>query len=109
MYNELLKDVKDIQIHFENEHSKHVYYIYEIKTNKRNELMNLLKEKGISTGIHYPIPLHLQPSLKFLGYKEGDFPIAEKAAKEILSLPMYPELSKEAIEYVSSCIKELLQ
>ncbi len=108
-YNVLLKDTKGIEIPFEENNSKHVYYIYKVKVKKRNELMNLLNEKGISTGIHYPIPLHLQPSLRFLGYKEGDFPIAEKAAKEILSLPMYPELSKESIHYIIDCIREVLQ
>ena len=106
-YNGLLKDVDGVHIPIEEEHAKHVYYMYEIKTNKRDELIRLLKEKGISTGIHYPISLHLQPALKFLGYKQGDFPVAEKTAKEILSLPMFPELSEEQIKYVAEAIKEI--
>ncbi len=109
MYNELLKDIKGLQIPFEERHSKHVYYMYEIQTKQRDELMGFLKEKGISTGIHYPIPLHLQPSLKFLGYRKGDFPVVERTAKEILSLPIYPELSTEATRYVGRYIHEFLK
>jgi dTDP-4-amino-4,6-dideoxygalactose transaminase len=105
-YNKLLKDIEEIKTSEEKEYSKHVYYMYEIKLNKRDQLIDYLKEKGISTGIHYPIPLHLQPSLKYLNYKQGDFPISEKAAKEILSLPMYPELTEEQITEVVNNIKQ---
>ena len=105
-YNELLKSIKDVQIPFEVKDSKHVYYLYCIKTSKRDELMNFLKEKGISTGVHYPIPLHLQPALKYLDYKEDDFPVTEKAAKEILSLPIYPELNEEEVKFICEKIKE---
>ncbi|MFC1801177.1 DegT/DnrJ/EryC1/StrS family aminotransferase [Nanoarchaeota archaeon] len=108
IYNELLERVKGVKTPFEEKHSKHVYYMYIIKINKRNELMNFLKTNEISTGIHYPIPLHLQPSLKFLGYKKGDFPIAEQCTKQILSLPMYPELTKEKIRMVVNFIKKLV-
>ena len=106
LYNELLDGSSNIKVPFEEDYSRHVYYMYEIKTDKRDELMEFLKEKNISCGIHYPIPLHLQPSLKFLGYKEGDFPVVEKISKEILSLPMYPELTKEQIEYVAENISK---
>ena len=98
--------MKDLKIPFEENYSKHVYYMYEIKTSKRDELMSFLKENNIAAGIHYPMPLHLQPSLRYLGYKEGDFPVAEKAAKEILSLPMFPELTEEQIKYTAEKIKE---
>lgn len=104
-YNDLLKEINNIKTPLEEKDSKHVYYLYEIRTNKRDELMGSLKEKDIAAGIHYPIPLHLQPALKFLGYKQGDFPVTEKAAKEILSLPIYPELTNEQINFIVEKIK----
>src|SRR4030042_5196025 len=67
--------------------AKHVYYMYEIRTKRRDELMQYLKEKGIDCGVHYPIPLHLQPAYKNLGIKKGSYPISEELAKEILSIP----------------------
>ena len=105
-YNQLLKSIPEIQIPFEQPNIKHVYYMYEVRVNDRDKLMEFLKENEISCGIHYPLPLHLQQSLKFLGYKEGDFPITEQAAKEILSLPMYPELTEEQIKYIADKIKK---
>ena len=65
-----------------------------------------MSQNEIATGIHYPVPLHLQLAFKYLGYKEGDFPVAEKQAKEILSIPMYPELTPEQIKFVAEKIKE---
>jgi len=111
-YNELLKDIQEIQTPFEQQHSphsKHVYYMYEIRTQKRDQLKEFLKQKQISTGIHYPIPLHLQPALSFLNHHPGNFPITEKAADEILSLPMYPELTDEQIEYIVESIREFFR
>jgi dTDP-4-amino-4,6-dideoxygalactose transaminase len=105
-YNRFLKELSSISIPFEEEELKHVYYMYVIKTKERDQLMNFLKEEGISTGIHYPSPLHLQKSLEYLGYKEGDFPITEKAAKEILSLPMFPELTEEQLNNVVIGVKK---
>jgi len=64
-----------------------------------------LAEKGISCGIHYPVPIHLQDAYHFLGLRKGSFPVAEQCAEEIVSLPMYPELTKVQIEYVASEIK----
>jgi len=107
-YNEAFKDLKGISVPFEEEHSKHVYYVYTIKTDKRDELAAFLKEKGIATGVYYPVPLHLQPSMKFLGYKEGDFPITEEAAKKIISLPLCPNKTGEEIRLVCEKVKEFL-
>jgi len=76
-----------------------------VRVKDREKLQNFLKENEIATGLHYPIPLHLTQAYAFLGYKKGDFPVAEKLANEILSLPMYPELAKEQIEYVCEKIK----
>jgi dTDP-4-amino-4,6-dideoxygalactose transaminase len=107
-YNKLFAGTK-IGTPFEDKNCKHVYYMYEIRVNKRDELMKYLEEQGIGTGIHYPIPLHLQGALSYLGYKEGDFPNAEKQSKEILSIPMYPELTIEQIHYVAEKIKEFFR
>ena len=74
--------------------------MYEIRTKKRDMLMQFLKEKGISCGIHYPIPLHLQPAYDTFGFKKGDYPVSEKLAKEILSIPIYPELTEEQRKYI---------
>jgi len=77
-----------------------VYHLFVIKHPSRDGLRKFLKENGISTGIHYPIPLHLQPAFKCLGYSPGDFPATEELSRTILSLPIYPELSDEHIKYV---------
>lgn len=84
----------------------HVFHQYTVRVQKRDELQQYLKEQGISTMVYYPLPLHLQPVFKDLGYKEGDFPISEKSAKEVLSLPMYPELKTSQQEYVIDKIAE---
>jgi dTDP-4-amino-4,6-dideoxygalactose transaminase len=100
IYDELLAG-KDVIIPYNGEPiSKHVYHLYVIRTKNRNEILAKLNEKGIGAGIHYPIPLHLQPAYSDLGYKEGNFPITERVSKEIISLPMYPELTKEQIEQI---------
>jgi dTDP-4-amino-4,6-dideoxygalactose transaminase len=85
---------------------KHVYHLYVIRTSKRNELKKHLETNGIFCGIHYPLPVHLQPAFLDLGYKKGDFPITEKYAQELLSLPMYPELTRDHVKYVVKKIKE---
>ena len=68
--------------------------------------MSYLEERGISTGIHYPVPLHLQPAYKNLGFKKGDFPVSEKLADEILSIPVYPELTDEQLNYIVDAIEQ---
>ncbi|HHH79506.1 MAG TPA: hypothetical protein ENL13_01220 [Thermoplasmatales archaeon] len=80
--------------------------MYVIRTKKRDELINYLREKGIGCGIHYPIPLHLQPAYKHLGLKKGDYPVSEKLAGEILSIPVYPELTDEQLNYIVDTIKQ---
>ena len=106
LYNELLKGLDGIKTPAEIENSYCVYHLYVIQADDRDGLTNYLEQNGIGTGIHYPIPLHLQEAYKHLGYKEGDFPFAEKAAKRILSLPMYPELTEKQIHYVCEKVKE---
>jgi len=109
LYTKLLKEKKiDIILPYEAEYAKHVYHLYAVRVKNRKAVMDDLAEKGIRTLIHYPIPIHLQEAYKDLGYKRGDFPISEKCCEEILSLPMYPELSEAEIKYVIDALKELL-
>ncbi|MDZ7262332.1 MAG: DegT/DnrJ/EryC1/StrS family aminotransferase [candidate division KSB1 bacterium] len=99
LYNKLLKSSK-VVVPQELRFVKHVYHLYVIRTEHRDELQQYLWNKGIATGLHYPVPIHLQKGYTFLGYKTGSFPVTEKYAQTILSLPMYPELTKGQIEYV---------
>ncbi len=106
LYNQLLNDNKEIIIPIENSFAKHVYHLYVIKSEKRNEIMEKLKANGIDSVVHYPISLHLQEAYKDLGYKKGDFPLAEKCSESVLSLPIFTELEKEKIEYIAKIINQ---
>jgi dTDP-4-amino-4,6-dideoxygalactose transaminase len=93
-YNELLREVSaSLVLPFEPSWSHTVYHLYVVQTAERNELQEHLTKSGIGTGIHYPVPVHLQKPYRAMGFKEGDFPVAERAAAQVLSLPMYPGLS----------------
>jgi dTDP-4-amino-4,6-dideoxygalactose transaminase len=89
-------------------HVRHVYHLFVVQVKHRDRAIEKLKDKGVATGIHYPIPLHLTEAYGDLGYKKGDFPVAEAAADELLSLPMYPELTDEMTDYVAMSLKEAL-
>jgi dTDP-4-amino-4,6-dideoxygalactose transaminase len=104
-YNTLLGEIEQIIAPSELKEVKHVYHLYVIRVKNRDKLQIFLKENGIATGLHYPIPLHLTQAYAPLGHKKGDFPVAEKLANEILSLPIYPGLTEEHIEYVCEKIK----
>ncbi|MHC2995807.1 MAG: DegT/DnrJ/EryC1/StrS family aminotransferase [Candidatus Atribacteria bacterium] len=104
-YNELLSSISGIIAPYEADYAKHIYHLYVIRAEGRDELREELKSKGIATGIHYPIPLHLQPAYNYLGYKEGDFPITERCSQKILSLPMFAELTGEQIDKIVELIK----
>ncbi len=108
LYNSLLADLDPIVTPFEANYARHVYHIYSILTENRQQLMDSLAKKQIFCGIHYPVPLHLQDAYSSLGYKKGDFPITEKCASQQLSLPMFPELTSEQIEYVAEEIRNLI-
>lgn len=101
LYNTFLKTVIKPK---EMDYAKHVYHLYVIRSKKRDQLQVYLREKGIGTLIHYPIPIHLQGAYRELGLKEGSLPITEKYASEILSLPIFPELTNEEIEYISTSV-----
>ncbi len=97
---------RDITKPIEMAYGSHVYHLYVIRTWKREKLQNYLKQKGIEALIHYPIPVHLQKAYEDLGAKEGDFPVAEKCSKQVLSLPIYPELEEKEISKIVNVINE---
>jgi UDP-2-acetamido-2-deoxy-ribo-hexuluronate aminotransferase len=104
LYTHLLSDT--IQCPVEKSGAVHVYHQYTVRSPKRDRIQQRLREKGISSVIYYPVPLHLQEAIKFLGYQKGDFPVAEEAAREVLSLPMYPELEESTIRKTAKVVKE---
>ncbi len=93
-YNKLLSGVSaNVGLPYEPAWSRSVYHLYVVRTTERNELQEHLTKSGIGTGIHYPVPVHLQTPYRSMGFKEGDFPVAETSASQVLSLPMYPGLT----------------
>jgi dTDP-4-amino-4,6-dideoxygalactose transaminase len=109
-YNELLGSLRDaLTIPYEPNWAKSNYHLYVIRIRKRDELQAYLSAAHVSTGIHYPIPLHLQKAYEYLGYTQGSFPVTEKAASEILSLPMYPQLGQEDQRRVAARAGEFVE
>jgi dTDP-4-amino-4,6-dideoxygalactose transaminase len=100
LYSSLLEDVEGILPPAEADYARHVYHIYPICMEDRDEVMETLKQRGVTCGIHYPLPVHLQDAYAGLGYSTGAFPVTEKVAKELISLPMYAELSEDQIHHV---------
>lgn len=105
LYSQLLANT-DVVTPMEASYARHVYHLYIVRAQDRESLREYLQSRGVSTGIHYPIPIHLQEVYRYLGYQRGDFPITEGYAKEIFSLPMYPELTEEQIQYVVQAIND---
>jgi dTDP-4-amino-4,6-dideoxygalactose transaminase len=108
-YNELLCDEEKIVLPKEMSYAKHVYHLYVVRVKEREKIQEFLRKNEIFTGQHYPTPVHLQPACSFLAYKSGDFPVAEKLAQEIFSLPMHPFLSEKEIEFVAQKLREVLE
>jgi dTDP-4-amino-4,6-dideoxygalactose transaminase len=104
-YAQLLVDA-GVGIPAEADFARHVFHVYAVRTSDRQSLQRMLQANGVATGIHYPIPVHLQPAYSDLGYKAGQFPESERAANEVLSLPMYPELSRTKLEMVAAAIRQ---
>ncbi len=107
LYQQLLGG-NGIRLPVEANYSEAVWHLYVIRTTARDELQAYLKERHIGTGIHYPVPVHLQPAHRDLGYSVGDFPVTEHSAGELLSLPMYAELTPALVAYVADTIKAFL-
>ncbi len=107
VYDRLLADLP-IRLPTVRPDREHVFHVYVIRVARRDDLARYLKARGIETIVHYPIPLHLQPAYKSLGYKRGDFPITERLVDEILSLPMYPELTETQQEEIAAGVRDFL-
>jgi dTDP-4-amino-4,6-dideoxygalactose transaminase len=104
-YNRLLAD-SAVELPQEMPWARHVYHVYTLRSDDRDALQAALLIEGIQTAIHYAVPVHLQPAYADLGYSRGDLPQSEKAASEVLSLPLYPELSEQAVNYVATAVKK---
>jgi len=104
-YRELLTGVGDLAFQERAPGSTHVYHLFVVETGKRDGLREHLHGVGIQTGVHYPIPVHLQPAYEDLGYKQGDFPNAERLAATTLSLPMFPELRSDQVAFVAEQVR----
>jgi len=100
----------DLVLPFEPEYAKHSYHLYSVRVDakKRDFVVEGLNEEGVQARVYYPVPIHLQPSYRDFGFVEGDFPIAEKVAKEVFSLPVHPALSEEDVSYVVEKVKKIL-
>jgi len=111
LYCSLLKDVDEVLCPIEANGVVHVYHLFVIRVlhGKRTSLKEYLQYNGITSGLHYPIPIHLQKAYQHLGLGKGDFPVAEKQAGEILSLPIYPEMEIEKVEYVCEIIRRFFE
>jgi dTDP-4-amino-4,6-dideoxygalactose transaminase len=101
-----LADAKNIVLPVTRVGATHVYHIFCVLVENRDEVLKKMAEKGIGTLIHYPVPPHLQQAYKNLGYKKGDFPIAEKIAETCLSLPCYPGMTEQDVENICKALKE---
>jgi len=108
-YNRLFSQIPGVMPPLAPEGLEHVYHQYTIRIEQRDALQKFLSEKKIGSAVYYPYPLHLQPLYASLGHRAGDFPHAERAAQEVLSLPMYPELRKEQIARVVETVAEFLK
>lgn len=104
VYNEALQN-NDLVTPVAKDYNEHVYHMYILQSENREEVLQKLKEAGIATGVYYPVPLHLQKVYKNLGYKEGDMPVAEYLSHRTFAIPVYPELNEEQVQYIISKIK----
>lgn len=105
-YDRLLKGVSDVKAPVELADRRHVYHIYAVRSQDRDGLQRRLQAEGVQTGLHYPIPVHLQKAHADLGHKPGDFPVSEAAARSVLSLPIYPEMTARQVEQVVAAMEQ---
>jgi len=109
LYNKLLAEVKQVSVPKIRENVKHIFHVYELRAESRDKLIEYLNAQGIQTAIHYPVPLPFMPAYSYLNHSKSDFPVAAEYMNEILSLPMYPEITEEQIRYVIDTIKEFYE
>ncbi|MHB8881572.1 MAG: DegT/DnrJ/EryC1/StrS family aminotransferase [Thermodesulfovibrionales bacterium] len=105
LYNQLLPG--NVTLPVERPGCRHVYHQYTIRSSNRDTIQKVLQEKGVSSVVYYPTPVHLQEAVSFLGYKKGDLPVAEEAAERVLSLPVYPELEEASIRETAAIINNV--
>jgi dTDP-4-amino-4,6-dideoxygalactose transaminase len=105
-YNQAFAGIDEVLTPFEAKYARHVHHVYAVRVQERDAVLRKLQEKGIGCAVHYPVPIHLQEAGRSLGYTKGAFPIAENLADQFLSLPMFPELTAQQIEYVADCVSE---
>jgi len=108
-YNEAFANLADVRTPVIDDRNESIYNQYTIRVSRRDALMEHLKERQIGAAVYYPLPLHLQPCFAYLGYSEGAFPVAEAAAKEVLSLPVYPELTSAQLDQVVDAVRSFYQ
>jgi len=108
LYDQLLADGARVIRPVVGRHNAHVYHIYGVRVQERDTVLQRMAERGVNCSVHYPVPIHLQKAYSFLGLGAGSFPVAERCAQELLSLPMYPELTIDQIEFVVDTLKESL-
>ena len=106
LYRQRLSGIEGVTLPEVMDNVKHSYHLYVIRVSDRDDFMNFMKENGVFTGIHYPIPCHLQKAYGFLNYSEGDFPVSERYMNNIVSLPMSEQLTEDDVAYVAEKIKE---
>ena len=106
IYDEALAELEgDITLPERRAGVRHVYHLYVIRARERDGLLAWLNERGVEAKIHYPIPVHLQPAARSLGYKQGDFPVCEQDCRRIITLPAHQHLTAEEIQYTIECVR----
>jgi dTDP-4-amino-4,6-dideoxygalactose transaminase len=109
MYDERLAALAEVRTPFVPEWAEPVWHLYVVRVPERDRVLRRLREDGIDAGIHYPVPLHLQPAYAYLGGKKGDLPVTERVADEILSLPIFPEMTPGQVDRVVDSLRRALQ
>lgn len=105
-YQELLCDLDGVEAPYESPDVRHVYHLFVVRVANRDQVWDELKARGVGAGVHYPLPLHLQPTYSYLGHQRGDFPETEAAADSVLSLPLYAEMTDKHVAYVVEALRE---
>jgi dTDP-4-amino-4,6-dideoxygalactose transaminase len=109
LYRELLAPLQNVTCPSEAKEQTHVYHVFAVRVQDRDRVMKALMDRGVGCGVHYPVPIHLQPAYKSLGYKPGDFPVSEQCAKEFLSLPMFPEMTDVQVKHVVGELSSIMR
>lgn len=109
LYGERLAGMSSVRVPNVASWAAPVWHLYVVRVPHRDRVLASLREEGIDAGVHYPVPLHLQPAYAYLGYREGDFPVTERVAREILSLPIFPEMTADQVDRVAGALERALR